>query len=262
MKKTLSVFLLFLSHSVFALDLAKYPTELTSGEGVNVVIAPTTDNKQALVKVTGVNHEIDGVVFLTEINKQGDDQRLKYTFDGSKRSLIYIANNYGCCSYTLYLPDTKDGIYLGKKDEAKADTVQAISALYDQQLKQGVQEKLAMFNREKHLAYQKNKIQEADDNVVKQCGTEMPTKVDWNKISDSDLGTYAIAAYCAQVSSKVADQCAAKPAFKETAKDFKAISCDFTDELKLRLNDQVLNFKTAPKAPNQGQFIEAYLNNM
>ncbi|NVK72320.1 MAG: hypothetical protein HWE24_02475 [Oceanospirillaceae bacterium] len=262
MKKILSVFLVLLSHSVFALDLAKYPTELTSGEGVNVVIAPTVDNTQALVKVTGVNNEIDGVVFLAKVNKQGDDQRLKYTYDGSKRTLIYIANNYGCCSYTLYLPDGKDGIYLGKKDEVKSDTVQAISALYDQQLQQGVQKKLAMFNRKKHLAYQKNKIQQADDNVAKQCDTEIPTKVDWNKISDSDLGSYAIAAYCAQVSSKIADQCAAKPDFKETAKEFKEIRCDFTDKLKLRLNDHVLNFKTAPKAPNQGQFIEAYLNNM
>jgi hypothetical protein len=96
-KKILFMACVFLSFNSYALELAKYPIELSSGDGVNVVIAPTTDKKQALVKVTGINHEIDGITFLTDYKPHGSNNAFKYTYDGTERSLVSVSEGYRCC---------------------------------------------------------------------------------------------------------------------------------------------------------------------
>ena len=262
MKKILLLTCLFLSAQSFALDLAKYPIELSSGDGVNVVIAPTIDKKQALVKVTGINHEIDGVTFLTDFKPHGSNNAYKYTFDGTERSLVSVEEGYRCCSYTLYVPETREGIYLSAKEESNPAIVADLKAQYETQLSKGIQVKLATFDREKHLAYQQEKIVDANNDMLKQCGVKVETTIDWKTIDDKTLQTYAVGAYCAQVANEMASMCESDEGFKNKIAKIKAIECDFSDELKLRQTNETLTFKTAPKAPNQPQFIKAYLLNL
>ncbi len=261
-KKILLLTYLFLSSKSFALELAKYPIELSSGDGVNVVIAPTTDKKQALIKVTGINHEIDGITFLTDLKPHGSNNAYKYTYDGSERSLVTVSEGYRCCSYTLYIPETRDGTYLSKKEESSPAIVADLKAQYEQQLGQSIQAKLANFNREKHLGYQQKKISAANSEIDKQCGLKIETTVEWKAINDDILKDYAVGAFCAQVATEMANMCKNNQSFKNDIAHINAIECQFTDKLKLRQNGETLTFKTAPKAPNQRQFIQSYLLNL
>lgn len=262
MKKILLITCVLLSSNSFALDLAKYPIQLTSGDGVNVVIVPTTDEKQALLKVTGINHEIDGITFLTNFKPHGSNNAYKYTYDGSERSLVSVDQGYSCCSYTLYIPDTRDGIYLAKKETPNPIIIADLKAQYEQQKNKGLQAKLANFNREKHLSYQQGKISAANSEIEKQCGVKIQTDVDWKIIDDKILQKYAVGSFCAQVANEMASMCKSDQSFKKDITHINNIECQFTDQLKLRQNDTTLTFKTAPKAPNQRQFIDAYLRNL
>jgi len=262
MNKLLLLACIFISHKSFSLELAKYPIELSSGQGTNVIIAPTTDKKQALVKVTGINHDIDGIVFLTDLKPHGSNSAYKYTFDGTERSLVSVDNGYRCCSYTLYIPDTRDGTYLSKKEESNPAIVEDLKAQYEQQLTKGIQVELANFNREKHLKYQQKNISAANDLVNKQCGLKIKTNLNWESISDANLKEYAVGSYCAQVAKEMAYMCENSQNFKNDIAQFNNIECKFTDELKLRKNGNTIIFKTAPKAPNQGEFIKSYLLNL
>ncbi|WP_426358168.1 hypothetical protein ACPUVO_17270 [Pseudocolwellia sp. HL-MZ19] len=251
-----------LSFNSSALELAKYPIELSSGDGVHVVIAPTTDKKQALVKVTGINHEIDGITFLTDYKPHGSNNAYKYTYDGSERSLVSVSEGYRCCTYTLYIPETRDGTYLAKKEESNPSVVAELKAEYEQKLSNGAQAKLAKFNREKHLDFQKKKITAANSEIDKQCGLKIETTVDWKAIDDKTLQKYAVGSFCAQVANEIASMCKSDKSFKSDIDHINTIECQFTDKLKLRQNSKTLTFKTAPKAPNQSQFIESYLLNL
>jgi hypothetical protein len=262
MKKILLIASVLFSSNSFALDLAKYPLELSSGDGVNVVIAPTTDKKQALVKVTGINHEIDAITFLTDLKPHGNNNAYKYTYDGSERSLVSVNDGYNCCSYTLYIPETRDGIYLSKKEESNPAIVADLKAQYEQQKTKGIQAKLANFNREKHLTYQQKNISTANSEIDKQCGTKIETTIEWKTINDETLKDYAVGSFCAQVANEMADMCKNDQNFKNDIAHINAIECQFTDKLKLRQNGKTLTFKTAPKAPNQRQFIQSYLLNL
>ena len=45
------------------------------------------------------------------------------------------------------------------------------------------------------------------------------------------------------------------------AKGLKTVQCSFAQKLKLRENEATLTFTTHEKAPNQGDFINAFLRN-
>lgn len=262
MKKLLLIACMLLSHKGFTLELAKYPIELSSGEGSNVIIAPTADKTQALVKITGINHDIDGIVFLTNLKPHGSNKAYKYIFDGTERSLISVNEGYRCCSYTLYIPDSGDGIYLAKKEESNPAIVEDLKAQYEQQLAKGTQGKLAKFNREKHLKFQQKSISAANSEVDKQCGLKINTQLNWDSIDDENLKEYAVGSFCAQVAKEVAYMCEKDQNFKSDVAQFNTIECKFTDVLKLRMNNNTLIFKTTPKAPNQREFIKSYLLNL
>ncbi|PCC12165.1 hypothetical protein [Pseudoalteromonas sp. JB197] len=262
MKKLFFIACILLCQQSFALEFAKYPIKLTSAKGENVVIIPSTDKKQALVKVTGINHEIDDIVFLTDLKPHGSNNAYKYTYDGTQRSLVSVNAGYRCCSYTLYIPDTRDGIYLTIKEESNPVIVEDIKAQYQQQLSNNTQAKLATFNREKHLESQQKNILAANKEIDKQCGLKINTYVDWKSIDDTSLKQYAVGSFCAQVAKEIASMCKKDQSFKSDLAQFNAIECQFTNELKLRKNNNTLIFKTAPKAANQRQFIEAYLLNL
>lgn len=262
MKKLLFVASILFFQQAFALELAKYPLELNSGEGVNVVIAPTLDKKQALVKVTGVNHKIDGVVFLTNLKPHGTNKAYKFTFDGTERSLVTVNEGYRCCSYTLYIPQGSEGTFLSKKDESSPAIVEDLKAQYEQQLADGTQERLASFDRNKHLKIQQQQLIKAQQNTLQQCGSAIETQLDWANVNDENLKKYAVGSFCAQVANEIAYMCEKDENFKHTATQFNRVECQFTDKLKLRKNAGVISFKTAPEAPNQRQFIEAYLLNL
>lgn len=243
-----------------ALELQKYPILLESNRGEQVIIAVTEDKSQALIKVTGVNSPVDEVVFLTTAATHGSAQGYNYQFDGQKRALITHANNN---RYTLYLPDTNRGIALAEQTEQRGSGISAdMLAQYQNQMEQGIQKKLAAFDRDKNVAQQANIIKQADNRLNKQCQVNVQTNVNWQDISDQHLQKYAVGSFCAQVAESLTYHCEKSPDFKDKINAFTTVDCQFTNELKLRRTESVIQFKTAPEEANQQQFINAYFRNL
>ncbi|KPH95927.1 hypothetical protein AMS58_04430 [Pseudoalteromonas porphyrae] len=262
MKKILLLLALFCS-SAQAIEFQKYPILLESSSGEHVTIIESRDKSQALIKVVGVNSPIDEVVFLTDLKPHGSIEAYKYTFDGEQRALITKGKSYSCCNYTLYLPNTRQGIYLSElKDKRSTAISEDVYAQYQAQQEQGIQLKLAKFDRDNSIKQSQIALTAATKELNKFCGKNITTTVNWQELDDKILQTYAVGAYCAQIATSLAQQCKKQPEFKTKAQRFGKISCEFADELKLRHTDTLIQFKTAPKAPNQAQFVEAYLRNL
>jgi hypothetical protein len=245
-----------------ALELAKYPQAFDAGKGVDVLLAPAVDGKQALLQVSGINHPLDGVVFLTEIAERGNDER-DYTtsLDGGQYNLLLKRSAWGGESYQLYLPGT-EGFELSFDEKAsKAAKPAELLALYEKQKQEGVQARLASFDREKRQQAYQASLQELDREASKDCGTPLRTEVEWSAIDDQKMKDLSVSSFCGEVVSQLASLCRNDAAFKAEASSLKAVECRFDKAMKLREKDGKILFSTEQEAPNQGDFINAFLRN-
>ncbi|MFP6847596.1 MAG: hypothetical protein VCA57_02755 [Pseudomonas sp.] len=251
-----------LTLNAHALELAKYPQVFNAGKGISVTVAPSSDGKQALIQVNGINHPLDDVVLLSNINERGNDE-LDYTttLNGSAYNLLLKRQGWGGENYQMYLPST-DGFALSfdeaKSKAAKPDT---LLALYEQQMKKGIQDKLSRFDREQRVADFSARLQQIDQDASKVCGSEMTTQVDWSAIDDDKLKRLSVPSFCGEVVSQMANLCESSADFKAQAKQLKTVQCSFAAQLKLRESNDGLLFTTHEEAPNQGDFINAFLRN-
>mgnify|MGYP001583675879 CR=1 FL=1 len=74
-----------LTFNASALELAKYPQVFNAGKGISVTVAPSSDGKQALIQVSGINHPLDEV----------DEQHHIYLLDWMKH-LAYLKRDSEC----------------------------------------------------------------------------------------------------------------------------------------------------------------------
>ncbi|MDX1297707.1 MAG: hypothetical protein R3260_05610 [Pseudomonas sp.] len=258
---------LLLSASLFtlnatALELAKYPQAFDAGNGISVIVAPSNDNTQALVQVSGINHPMDEVVMLTTLKDRGNDDRdYSTTLNGSAYNMLVKRQGWGGERYQLYLPNT-DGFELSF-DETKSTLVKpaTLLALYEQQRKQGTHDKLSRFDREQRVADFSAQLQKIDQDASKTCGTPLQTQVDWQAIDNEKLKRLGVPSFCGEVVRQLASLCESDAEYKTQAKQLQTVQCSFDARLKLRENDGVLAFTTHEKAPNQGDFINAFLRN-
>lgn len=245
-----------------ALELAKYPQVFNAGKGISVTVAPSSDGKQALIQVSGINHPLDEVVLLSTVNERGNDERdYTTTLDGSAYNMLIKRQGWGGEQYQLYLPST-DGFELGF-DETKSKEAKPANllALYEQQKKKGIQDKLSSFDREKRVADFSAQLQQIDQDATKACGTPLHTEVDWSAIDDDKLKRLSVPSFCGEVVSQLANLCQNGDEQKAAAKGLKTVQCSFAEQLKLRENEASLIFTTHEEAPNQGEFINAFLRN-
>lgn len=245
-----------------ALELAKYPQVFDAGKGISVTVAPSSDGKQALIQVSGINHPLDEVVLLSTISERGNDERdYTTTLDGSAYNMLIKRQGWGGEQYQLYLPST-DGFELGF-DETKSKEAKPANllALYEQQKKKGIQDKLSSFDREKRVADFTQQLQQIDQEASKACDTPLVTKVEWSAIDDDKLKRLSVPSFCGEVVSQLANLCQNGDEQQAVAKGLKTVQCSFAQQLKLRENEATLTFTTHEEAPNQGDFINAFLRN-
>ncbi|MGP9823446.1 hypothetical protein ACT048_03115 [Ectopseudomonas khazarica] len=149
MKQYVSLLALFvLSLHVSAVELAKYPQVFDAGQGISLALAPSADGTQALVQVRGINHPLNEVVFLTDIRELGNEQSdYRIRLEGRDYNLLNKRRAWGGESYLLNLPNTQ-GFEL-HYDEGKTNSLKTsdLLELYQKQEKDGLQARLAAFER-------------------------------------------------------------------------------------------------------------------
>ena len=249
-----------------AIELAKYSQVFVAPPGIEVVLAPSADGKQALVRVTGVNDPIDEVVFLSDLEPQGSSRELYTTrLDGRSYGLLQVQHHSyrGTDQYVVYLPGKREGVALAFSEErSKAFQPAALLATYERQRQQGVQEKLARFDRNKRLAGAQADLAKADQDATAACGTPVKTTVDWTSIDDEKLQTLSIGSYCGVVASQLESMCRSTPDFKAIIAGSGQVQCRFASRLKIRAENRQLVFSTEKDAPNQDDFVRQFLRNL
>ena len=249
-----------------ALELAKYPQVFVAPQGVEVVLAPTADGKQALVRVSGINDPIDQVVFLSQLEQRGSAREVyATTLDGRSYGLLQKQNQAyrNGDHYVVYLPGKRDGVPLAFSEEkSKAFKLADLLASYKGQQKQGLQDKLARFDRNKRLASVQAELGKADQDATAACGTPVKTNVDWATIDDEKLQSQSIGSFCGVVASELESMCRNTPAFKSTAPGLGLVQCKFAPQLKIRVENQQVLFSTEKDAPNQEEFVRQFLRNL
>lgn len=255
----------FLSMGAQALELAAYPQVFSGPQGMAVTLAPTKDGKEALMQVSGINHPIDKVVFLGKLEQRGSSTQAYVTpLDGRDYGLVHKQrSSYGGGEqFVTYLPGQQAAIAL-TFDEQKSKSLKAADLLdtYQRQQKDGIQAKLARFDKDKRVAFTDSELQRTDQTASESCGSLVKTTVDWASVSEEQLKTLSISGYCGEVASQLDNLCRSTPAFKSKAASLGQISCRFGPELKLRAENQRLVFSTQQDAANQGDFIQQFLRN-
>lgn len=246
-----------------ALELAKYPKVFSTGEGVSVVVAPSSDDKQALVQIRGINHPLDEVVLLTDVKPRGQQEsNYATTFDGSAYVILAQRQSWGGESYELYLPNDREPRLLGLDEKAgKALKTSELLALYEKQKNDGVQEKLARFDREKRQQYHVEQLAQMDAQASASCASTVKTEVDWQGLDEKLLKELSISSFCGEVASQMDNLCSSSPEFKKQAATLSTVQCSFGPEMKIREQGDRILFTTERDAANQGDFINAFLRN-
>lgn len=261
-KPSLLAVSLLLAAQAQALELAKYPQVFDTGMGVMVTLAPSVDGQQALLQVKGLNHPLDSVVFLTEVEERGNQERdYSTTLDGGRYNMLLKRQGWDGESYQLYLPETSGFPLTFDEALSKKAKPAELLALYEQQQSEGLQEKLARFDRSKHLQTNKRLLKELDEEASEACGVPLQTRVEWNAIDDEKMKALSIAGYCGEVVNQMANLCESDADFKAQAIAIRVVECRFDTAMKLRERDGRIFFSTEQDAPNQGEFINAFLRN-
>ena len=256
------VALSLLSLQAAALDLAKHPQVFDAGQGVSLALAPSADGKQALVQVRGINHPLDEVVFLTDVRELGTEQRdYGIRLDGRDYNLLNKRRAWSGESYQLNLPSTQGFELSYNEEKTKALKPKDLLAIYQKQEKDGLQARLAAFDREQRVADYSARLQEIDGEASKACATPLSTKVDWSAMSDEQLIGLSVPSFCGEVVNQMANLCGRDERYKAEAKTLKGVDCRFGESMKLREQDGQLQFTTLKDEPNQGDFINAILRN-
>ena len=267
MLKTLSFLTLCLltAFRAQAIEVVDYPVYLGGAQSLKAVILPLkNDDSKALVQVSGVNHAVDRVVFLAEMQDRGQGSvAYRIAYDGQPRTLILKGMNWGNEYFQVFLPDTgRDGVNVGTVEQGETDpTREALVERYGLQNSEGIQKKLAQFNRDKHVKNTETMLSEKDSEASQACGSTIKTRIDWTSVNDSLLTDVSIGAYCSQVAGEMARICQYHPQFKADLAALQTVQCKFGEVLKLRRQGNEITFMTAKDAANQSDFVNAYLRN-
>lgn len=249
-----------------AQDLARHASVYRGSQGLEAVVAPTADDKNALVRLSGINHAVDGVVFLADTSVQGDSTYYQVPIDGRVRNLVFtrVDQRWGSAHGETFagIPDLRDPVPVSYDERAsKALDRDALLAAYRKQKAGKVQEKLGALDRPRAVARAEATVAENDAHTAKVCGVPVRTTIDWASISDDMITRLGIASFCGAPSDALRLNCESEPAIKADAARFATIRCAFGDKLRLQLQDGTLLFTTQEHAANQVDFATQFLRN-
>lgn len=259
-----SVALALLSLSSLAIEPGD-PLLLEGENGLEVILIPDTGGEQALIRISGLDHPIEGVVFLTEIEaREGDSRAYRAKVDGKMRSLIVYAPSFWATSeYTAYVPGDIEphALMLNEEGTGRLDTGE-LTAEYEQQAEEGRQEQLAAFNRDSATERQQASLSELDRAASKACGNQVETRVDWASLSDEQLSSLSISGYCGQVATEMAYMCRKDDRFRSDVAEIANVDCQFRESLNLTREGDTLTFTTEKDEPNQREMISGFLQGL
>lgn len=250
-----------------AMELSKYPRAYKGGEGLLVkIVSVKGEKKQALIEVTGVDTEIDGVVFLGEEDDGG--KSLKITLHGKDYWPMRSQESwYGWKQISVFLPEHSTEAVHVHYDEGASKKIDADEMLkiHNKQMKDGTIKELAKWNRATREKNNEGYYAKEREVTEKRCDMKFTTQIDWKSVTDDHLKTISISGYCEAPLTAMRMLCERSQDNKKAAvkAKVKRVLCTLGESgMKLTLgSDGTLTWKTAKDASNADEFAKSNLEN-
>lgn len=246
------------------IKLGKYVKVFKGKQGAKVALVMSKDKKTALVKVTGVEHELDGKTLLCEFKKWGRYVKGCSTPINGRSWGIFRTqtSRWGGERQIVWLPGMKKfDVYYDEKASKKVKG-KALLAAYRRFKKSGKLAKLQAFKRKKEEANHNRDIKPAVVSIAKACGKKIPVTIDWSTVTDDNIKKYSIYSFCKDNVSAIRYLCNKKKAFKATmVKKVSRAVCRFGGKHKISIKGGTATFQIDFEKGNQSDFSRSILEN-
>lgn len=249
------------------LDISKYAKVYRGPEGLEVTFVGLRSKRGALIRVSGVDTEIDGVIMRYEVANSGRD-RVRYhtALHGERFGTFHMRTDRGtgAKSAFMFLPEAPTQKIVVTYDEARSKKVNSDKFLstYQTSKNKKAAAKLGAWNRSDRIKKQNAWFEEEADGARKACDTKFSVSIDWKSITDEHLKEYSIYGYCSHPLSALRRICRDSDEYKaQVKKQVKKFRCRFGKKLELDLKNGTLDLETATETPNQEDFATSYLKN-
>jgi hypothetical protein len=254
-----------LQASAESLKPGKYPKVYTGQEGLTVTVVPMmpkTANK-AIVVVSGVDTEIDGLGIMHNIKKRSKgDVAYETTLHGEGFWTLYSEKSWGWKRYKVQLPESpmeKNYVYY---DEKKSKKIKSSLVVDNYKRDQKKVVALKKWNRKERETRHNNGLKSIVTSVNKDCGTKIQASINWKSVTDEHLKEYSIYSFCGYPLKSISTLCRTDSAQKKkvTARINK-VSCRFGKKMKLAMKSGSVMWTTNPDEGNQPDFTKNYFKN-
>lgn len=266
MKKLLVLIFVLLPGISYADIEVSENVEVYIGDGnltVTLVRTLPLDANKALMRISGIDHELNDIVFLYDVAKNDNGRRLTTKLSGRQYTPFIESQRWGRASQELYLSGNRNPIPLGFDRDASgsADTSSLVTA-YQEQASSGKLKSLQQFNRKAEIAETEEEISKQTAGLQKKCGKELPIKVEWSDISDDTMLKFSVSGYCGSVFEGLDQTCSTDEGKAWVTNNVDAIACSFGPKMRLELDQKTLMFMSETNTPNQRDFVRYNLMNL
>jgi len=267
-KFILSAFCLLFSIQAFAEINLSDNVEVYKGDGnltVTLVRVLPLDSNQALLSVSGIDHELSGLVFNYDLTFDGDNRKLTTDIYGRRYNSFVETSSWGRKRQTLYIPGKRDGANLYFDSEASESAKPSeLLKRHKEQKAAGKLSAVQLFNRSKEEKETTTALIKTQESLEKACGKSINVSVDWSTISDELIIENSVSGYCSEATSAVESLCKDKNVTKKAwiKKSIDTISCEFGESMRLKLDSKKLIFKSVIDESNQRDFVKQNLRNL
>ena len=242
------------------IKLGKYAKSF-KGEGGILVATARAGESQILLKITGLEGKVDGMVFLAEEqNASRGAKTYVVQLNGRGWHILRKEPNRwgGGDTYRLHVPGRKGlEVYYDEKGSKKVKA-QKLLALHKKQAKELA--KLALFDRKGEEKRAEADLAESLKAANKACGGALKVKITWSTVTDETFKKYSISGYCGNQLDGLRRGCS-DAKFKAAAAKLKTATCAFGDKHKIKVKGDAVTFNIDFNKGNQADVAKAVLEN-
>lgn len=242
------------------LKLGKYAKAFKGDDGITATLVGAGEG-QVLLKITGVEGKVDGMVFLCE-EKNASRGAKSYSVQLNGRGWHILRkepNRWGGGdTYRLYIPGRKGMVVYYDEKASKKIKGASLLALHKKQKKKLA--KLALFDRKGEEKRSGEALADSVAAANKACGGALKVTIKWATVTDDQFKKYSISGYCGNQLDGLRRACA-DAKFKAAAAKLKTATCAFVDKHKISVKGDAVSFNIDFKKGNQADVAKAVLEN-
>ncbi len=219
----------------------------------------TPEGSRALIRVQGVDPELDGKVLLYTPATSNTRDYYSTTIDGGEVSLIMTERLSGV-SHTILSRNRAGNIRLNEdREAARALQPQELIAEHFRQSREGILAEVQRFHRERRLAALNDHVKSVLDQFRGACGLELPVSTGYDKLTDAQLLGGDFSSSCPDLLGAMTRLCAEPAARAAFTADVRGIDCSTRPALSLDLTDGRLLWGSPPVPADAPEFARQSL---